>query len=553
MDLYDVRNKLTAGKTIYDLPMRVTFYARVSTEKDEQLHSLKAQVQYYSDFIKANSQWQYIDGYIDEGLSGTKVDKRESFLQMIDDAKLGKFDFIVTKEISRFSRNTLDSIRFTQELLKSGVGVFFQSDNINTLYPDAELRLTIMSSIAQDEVRKISERVKFGLGRSIEKGIVLGNSKIWGYEKKDGKLVIVEKEAEIIRQIFDMYVNEGVGIRTIADILAERGHTNSRGNPFAFTTIKNIISNPKYKGYYCGNKTHKLDYRSNDRKVMESTEWVMYKDETGEIVPAIINEETWDKANKILRERSAKMMSDTPTSYQNKYAYSGKIICMEHNTPYHRTEFKYKSGTREAWRCKKYAEKGKSLCCSPTIYTDELNDIMRQIMNEIKIDKAKIIHDMVKMYSDINMTSNIKGDIAKLQVQINETLSRKDKLLDLSINGRISDDEFEIRNNKFNSEIERLQEHIIQYQQQADKNDDFQRNVEVLRSVIASELTFDDILSDGMVDSLLNRIEVYKTDDKNIVRLKVYLRVVDTAYNYDVMRRRGKASVLTVFCDPQYI
>jgi len=117
----------------------------------------------------------------------------------------GKFDFIITKEISRFSRNTLDSIKYTQELLQNGVGVFFQADNINTLLPDSELRLTIMSSIAQDEVRKISERVKFGFKRSIEKGVVLGNSKIWGYKKDNGKLIIDKEQAEVVRLIFDLY------------------------------------------------------------------------------------------------------------------------------------------------------------------------------------------------------------------------------------------------------------------------------------------------------------------------------------------------------------
>lgn len=169
MDLYEIKNALTNGKAIYDLPLRCTYYARVSTDKDEQAHSLQAQISYYEDFIRSCPKWAFIPGYIDEGISGTSVTKREAFLKMVEDAKLGKFDFIITKEISRFSRSTLDSIQYTQELLRNGVGVFFQSDNINTLSPDAELRLTIMSSIAQDEVRKISERVKFGHRRSIEK------------------------------------------------------------------------------------------------------------------------------------------------------------------------------------------------------------------------------------------------------------------------------------------------------------------------------------------------------------------------------------------------
>ena len=193
MDLYSIRRELNSGKSIYDIPMRVTYYARVSTEKDEQLHSLSAQIKYYSDMIKQNSNWKFVEGYIDEGLSATSVKKRESFLTMIEDAKSGKFDFVITKEISRFSRNTVDSIQYTQQLLTCGVGVLFQSDNINTLLPDSELRLTIMSSIAQDEVRKISERVRFGFRRAIEKGSVLGNNKIWGYKKDNGKLVIVEE------------------------------------------------------------------------------------------------------------------------------------------------------------------------------------------------------------------------------------------------------------------------------------------------------------------------------------------------------------------------
>jgi len=551
MDLFDIRNQLNNGKSIYDIPMRVTFYARVSTEKDEQIHSLKTQVQYYSDFIQNNSAWEYVDGYIDEGLSGTRVEKRESFLRMIDDAKLHKFDFIVTKEISRFSRNTVDSINFTQELLRAGVGVLFQSDNINTLYPDSELRLTIMSSIAQDEVRKISDRVKFGFKRSIEKGVVLGNNKIWGYQKNNGKLVIVEEEAELVRLIFDLYVNRSVGIRTIASTLSDRGYKNSNGNDFSFSTIKGILTNPKYKGYYCGNKTHKIDYRRNDRRVMESSEWVMYKD--FDTVPPIVEEKIWDRANLILRQRSDKMTSENKKGYQNRYSYSGKVNCMEHNTPYHRTEFKYKSGVREAWRCKRYAEQGKTMCDSPTIYTDELDDIMRKIMEVVITDKAKIIHDMIKMYSDINMKSSIKDDIAKSKVEINNILAMKDKLLDLSIKGRVGDDEFEERNNKFNLEISELKERIAEYMRQSDKNDEFSHNVEVLRRVIASELSFEDVISDGMVDSLLDKIEVYKTEEKNVVQLKVYLKIIDTSMDYRVKRQRGKASNVTDFCTAQYI
>ena len=411
MDLYNTRSQLNLGKTIYDLPLRVTYYARVSTEKDEQVHSLKNQIDYYSDFITRNENWTFVEGYIDEGLSGTSVSKRDSFLRMIDDARLGKFDFIITKEISRFSRNTLDSIKYTQELLQSGVGVLFQSDNINTLMPDSELRLTIMSSIAQDEVRKISERVKFGFRQAIDKGVVLGNNKIWGYDKADGRLVINEGQAQIVRLIFEMYATGNMGMRAICIELAERGFTNTQGNAFSFSTIKNILTNPKYKGYYCGSKTHKYDYRSNSRKYFDKDEWVMYKDEDN--VPPIVSEELWEKANRVLSKRSEQMSSDNRTSYNNKYAYSGKIVCTGHGCHYQRGLYRYPSGNKEIWQCRKYVEKGKSGCTMPVLYTTELNQIMKGCYDEIVTNKADIIHDLVKIYSSLSQKSNIRRTLQK--------------------------------------------------------------------------------------------------------------------------------------------
>ena len=207
MNILKVRSEMRKGRSIFDLPLRVTFYARVSTDKSEQLNSLENQVQYYTELIQSKPNWTFIPGYIDEGISGTSTKKRDSFLQMIQDAKDGRFDFIITKEISRFSRSTLDSIQYTQELLENDVGVLFQNDNINTMDPDSEFRLTIMAGVAQDEVRKLSERLKFGFNQAIKNGHVLGNDKLWGYDKKDCVLTINQREAAIIRQIFDLYAN----------------------------------------------------------------------------------------------------------------------------------------------------------------------------------------------------------------------------------------------------------------------------------------------------------------------------------------------------------
>lgn len=547
MDLYTIRNELNTGKSIYDLKLRVTYYARVSTEKDEQVHSLKNQIEYYSDFIKRNQMWTYVDGYIDEGISGTSVNKRESFLKMISDAKLKKFDFIITKEISRFSRNTLDSIKYTQELLSYGVGVLFQSDNINTLMPDAELRLTIMSSIAQDEVRKISERVKFGFKRAIEKGVVLGNNKIWGYRKDAGKLVIDEKEAEIVRLIFDMYATQNMGIRGISARLDNMGIRNNKGNPFSFSTIKNILTNPKYMGYYCGNKTHKFDYKLHDRKYLDQTEWVMYKDE--ETVPPIVNEDIWQKANYILRGRSEKQSAEDKTSYQNKYAYSGKIICTEHNAPYYRTLYRYSSGNKEVWQCKRYVEKGKLGCTSPSIYTSELDMIIKKAYDELIINRSEIIHEMIAMYSGLGAQSKIKEDIAKVKMEIDQILKMKDKLLELSINGRLSDDEFERRNNRFNQEIDKLNMRLKELDEDELRNKEITYSVETLRKVIAKEINYEEGLDNKLIESLLEKIEVCKTDKKNEIDLKVYFKVLTKPFDYKILRERKSTSV----CSSQYI
>ena len=262
MDLLRLRSELRNGRTIFDLPLRVTFYARVSTDKEEQLNSLENQVQFYTELIRARPNWVYVEGYVDEGISGTSTRRRDSFLRMIRDAREGRFDFIITKEISRFSRSTLDSILYTQELLEHNVGVLFQNDNINTLDPDSEFRLVVMAGVAQDEVRKLSERLKFGFRQAIKNGHVLGNDRLWGYDKKDCVLTINEAEAQVVRRIFDLYANHQMGIRRISRTLYDEGITSRQGSPFNVLTIRHILENPKYKGWYCANKSQTVDYRS---------------------------------------------------------------------------------------------------------------------------------------------------------------------------------------------------------------------------------------------------------------------------------------------------
>ena len=303
MDIHNARQHLKT-KTIYDIPMRVTYYARVSSETDEQLNSLGNQVSYYEDMIRKNPSWTFVDGYIDEGLSGISTKKRESFHRMILDGKTGKFDLIITKEITRFARNTLDSIKFTRDLLSYGVGVFFQNDNINTLDEDSELRLTIMSGIAQDELRKLSSRVRFGHQQAIKSGVVLGNSRIFGYKKDNGRLIIDEEQVPMVVELFEMYASGKYSMKEIERVFWDKGYRNYNGNKIAHSTMAGVISNPKYKGYYVGNKVKVLDMFTKKQRFLSPEEWIVFKDESGGIVPAIVSEELWERANAVLQRRS---------------------------------------------------------------------------------------------------------------------------------------------------------------------------------------------------------------------------------------------------------
>lgn len=531
MDLYEVRKQLNEGKTIYDMPLRVTFYARVSTEKDAQLHSLSAQVTYFSDYIQRCGMWSYVEGYVDEGISGTGVEKRESFLKMIADAKKGEFDFIVTKEISRFSRNTLDSIHYSQELLQYGVGILFQSDHINTLMPDAELRLTIMSSIAQEEVRKISERVKFGFKRAIEKGVVLGNSRIWGYQKKNGKLVIEEKEAEVVRLIFELYANQKMGIRAVANYLTDHGYQNQNGNDFSFSTIRGIISNPKYKGFYCGGKTSKFDYKLDIRKQLPPEEWIIYEDT--DAVPAIVSAELWEKANHLLESRAGKQKRGQGSG-QTKYSYSGKLICGEDGAPYYRSVYRYPSGEREVWQCREYCKKGKKGCCAPVLYTAEINQMLRNCLETHGVQKERIIRELLDVYRKAQIDKGIEGQFLKREERIKQIQRRKDKLLDLSVDGQISEEEFRTRNEAFNVQLKQEKEALQQMEAERKKTESIEENLQELYEKAGKEFCFTGKISYGLVDALFEKIEVIRGEREEKAILLLYTRLSAEPERYTV-------------------
>ena len=496
MNVHRIRTEMRMGKSIYDLPLRVTFYARVSTDKDEQLNSLENQVQYYTEFIQSKPNWTYCSGYIDEGISGTSTKKRDSFNRMIADAKAGRFDFIITKEISRFSRSTLDS--------------------------DSEFRLVVMAGVAQDEVRKLSERLKFGFRQAIKNGHVLGNDKLWGYDKKDCVLTINEEEAQVVRRIFDLYANQQMGIRRISQTLYDEGFTSRKGNAFNVLTIRHILCNPKYKGWYCANKSQTVDYRSKRKIFLDESEWVMYPDPS---IPAIVSEELWDRANALYKRRSEQMMShQSGAEFHNRYPYSGKIICEEHGTTFHRQLQKSKAGEKEVWQCRIYRDKGRKACSAPQVSTVELDQIMAEIFDQLAQNKQAIIDAVVTVLRAVPDEHDYTQDIRRIEEDLSAIHAKKDRLLEMSIEGIITRLEFKQRNDGFNQQVKALEERLSTIQSEAAKGKQITAQLEQIRTALEQELTFQNGINSALVTTVLDQIVVKKGSTREKLHLDIHLK-----------------------------
>ncbi len=476
MDILNIR-ALLRTKSIYDIPLRVTYYARVSSESDEQLNSLDNQIAYYEDLIRRNRAWTYVPGYVDEGLSGISTKKRKHFNEMIADAKEGAFDLIITKEISRFARNTLDSLQYTRELLGWGVGVFFQNDNINTLDEDAELRLTIMSSIAQDELRKLSSRVKFGHQQAIKSNVVLGNSRIFGYKKDEKRLVIDESQAPMVRDLFRLYATGEYSMKQLETLFYEQGYRNYNGNKIAHTTMSGIISNPKYKGYYVGNKVRIVDMFTKKQKFLPPEEWVMFKDETGEIVPAIVSEELWDKANEVLTRRSEDVKNRQGIC-NHANLLTGKLYCAHCGAAYYRRESKSKDGTvNSKWVCSGKINNGADSCPSFPIYEDEIKPILFEVFSETRVDVEALLASYEEMFRSMEADDETAGQMEEQKRIIALADQKKNKLLELVTTGVITTANFKSMTASCDREAEEAQKTLTELEEQLFTKEEYRKHI----------------------------------------------------------------------------
>ena len=528
MDVHTVRRQMRT-KSIYDIPLRVTFYARVSSEKDEQLNSLDNQISYYRNFIKKNANWEFVDGYIDEGLSGMSTKKRENFHNMVNDAKDGLFDLVITKEITRFARNTLDSIQYTRELLNSGVGVFFQNDNINTLDEDSELRLTIMSGIAQDELRKLSSRIKFGHQEAIKKSVVLGNSRIFGYRKDNKRLVIDEKEAEMVRELFTLYATDKYSMKQLEDIFWSKGYRNNNGKKICHSTMSNTISNPKYKGYYVGNKVKIVDMFTKKQKFLPPEEWVMFKDETGEIVPAIVSEELWEQANAVLKRRS-RDVKNRQNQCNHANLLTGKMYCTHCGRLYYRKDSKDRKGNMlSRWICSGKIANGAASCPSFTIYEEEIKEVLYEVFKDTAEDSKRIIEEYTSLYAEMTEKDASAADLKRLKDRLDLLSRKKSKLLEYNIAGQISDRDFIEMNRQITKESSEVYSAIEETENEINSQAGFKEKIEEIKTVLqkAEKDASKEMIDSAFVNKYIDKIYVTPVDD-GVIDISVKLFTGDT-------------------------
>lgn len=520
MNYDEILKSIMLGEKIYNLPLRVCYYCRVSTDSDVQLNSLDNQLEYYENYIKSKPKWIFSGGYIEEGKTGVRVDIRPSFKKMIHDAKHNKFDLIITKEVSRFARDLEDSIHYIRELKDSGVGVFFENQNLNTFDSNSELILNIMFNLAQDESRKLSSRVKFGHRQAIENGHVLGSSNITGYKKDNCKLIIVENEAKFIKTLFELYSSGKYGFQKLSKKLSELGYLNKKGKLYDKDSLKRMIENPKYKGYYRAKTYEILDYRTKRRKKNSLDEQVLYKCKDGSI-PAIISEELWDQANKILKSRTKGYESNNYWSGGLKYAFSSKIYCKEHNTNFQRSHGS-KNKNRPTWSCSMYLQYRLAACESPIIAEIDLYNIMSSIMNNIIPQKKKIVDNMLKLYENIDRTNDYDKELELLNNNIKIIEQKKSMTLDLVFNGDISKESLKMQFENYDQEIKSFNVKKTMIIKQIERLNNSHDNLDRMTKLIEEEINGGAL--NEFIRKFVDEIIISKIDgDRYRTKLDIYL------------------------------
>ena len=526
MTIYELRD-LLKRTPIDELPLRCATYSRVSTEKETQAASLVNMTDDFRDYVEHHAHWTLVKSYIDDGKSGLTTQKRKDFLNLLAAGASGQYDLLITGEISRFGRNTLEGLQNIQYLKQRGIPVLFLYDELNTYDPDCDIQIQQKLVDAENESHKISKRVKRGHQKSILKGHVLGN-RILGYKKEKCKLT-PDEYAPMVQLVFELYATNQYSMKQIEDILFEKGWRNTKGNKISHTTLSNVIANPKYKGWFVGRKVVNDDLMAHHRTYLPEEEWVMFKDETGETVPALVSEELWEAANEVLRRRSVDVKGRRNCS-THKNTYTGKLFCAADGAPYYCKDVSYKGTAVSKWVCSHKIKNGTHSCPSIAIYEDELNPIVLETFQEFMAGADEILARYLEQYRKaVADTAAGAAEREQLTEAIRKIDKRQEALLDQKIEGLITLDEYKRLLDSTRSQRSELELQLSLLDSQEAMTVDLEGQIEQLKAALRRRLEAPspNLIDRDFVDRFISRIDVEPLEN-GVISLNIKLLTGET-------------------------
>lgn len=499
--------------------LRVAAYCRVSTTLEQQETSYEAQVSYYTEKIKSNPNWKLAGIYADDGKSATNTKKRDDFNAMIKDCMAGKIDMIITKSVSRFARNTVDSLQNIRKLKEKNIAVFFEKEGVNTLESTGELLITILSSQAQEESRNLSENTRWGLVRRFENGIVsVNHNKFLGYTKdKNGELVIVPEEAELVKRIFRLYL-EGNSIIQITKILESEGIKTVTGRTkWCPGVIDKMLSNEKYMGDVLQQKTYTIDFLTKKRVKNNGIVPQYYIEDDHE---AIIPKELFyqvqeEKARRASLNKSAVTRKEKKekSKYSSKFALTDIMVCKECGLPYRRQVWSKYGQKTAVWRCENRLKNGTRNCKhSPTFKEDVLHEAIMTAINSVVENRGEFVSvfrenviRVIGSYSTKNVPTEYDGQIEKLQGEMLALIEENAK------QGAITED-FDERYKRIAEQINDLKQKKLELVREQKMTANFQQRLDDMDACLKKTTCEVREFDNDLVRRLLQSIKAVKDD-----------------------------------------
>ena len=505
----------------------IVIYARVSTEHEAQIYALDNQMDWYDIILQSHPNWNIIAKYIDRGITGTSATKRPQFMKMIEESTDGAFDLIITREVSRFARNTVDTLQYTRQLKKVGVEVYFVEDNIWTFDPDGELRLTIMATLAQDESRKTSIRVKAGQRASMEKGVFFQNGSILGYDKAGNDMVINEEQAETVRMIYRLY-NSGMGIRKIQFELEKAKRKTAMGKyNWSCSVISRILKNKFYAGYIIWYKQYVPDYLEQ-KKVNNHGQKEQF--ETVGTHEPIVSLEEWEMAQKRLASSRVENGGQSNVK-QGVDIWCRKLKCICGHSFNRRQWHKDSSNGKKyyGYQCYSSVQTGtvktrlnkglpiEGICTTPTVSGWKLEAMATMIFKNLVVNKDGIVELAVnELNKHLKCDEEHKDVILSLRNNLDKYNKKLDNLIEMRMDGEISKQIFAEKKHAIELEIANIESQISEIDNTNEDILSISDHIDLLKTCIEELLDYDieDKVPDFIIDSMVEYILVDDTTFK---------------------------------------